>query len=148
MRRKADAAPVHDRSKRSTYDRRNGFTLNTGSHARPRLTFACELDSARLTDLFTDPSVVTHLQARSARVAMMVSDLSSARAAVVQQLNMAGVPVVGIPLVSSVSPPASARRAVACRRLSRATLWANAHPVRGTVVAAAAWLLRAFRRSG
>jgi len=67
---------------------------------RPRLTFACELDSARLTGLFAGPSVVTHLQALSARVAMMVSDLSPARAAVVQQLNMAGVPVVGIPLVS------------------------------------------------
>jgi len=46
---------------------------------RPRLTFACELDSARLTGLFADPSVVTHLQALSARVAMMVPRLLVSR---------------------------------------------------------------------
>jgi hypothetical protein len=58
---------------------------------RPRLTFACELDSARLTGLFADPSVVTHLQALSARVAMMVSDLSPPQP---RRVCVAGLPAV------------------------------------------------------
>jgi hypothetical protein len=65
----------------------------------PRLTFACELDSARLTDLFADRSVIEDLLALGARVALMCSDVSDERAAVVRRLNMAGVPVVGIPLL-------------------------------------------------
>jgi hypothetical protein len=63
------------------------------------LTFACELDPARLTALFTDPAVIADLQALGAHVALMLSDLSPERAAVVRQLNAAGVPVVAIPLV-------------------------------------------------
>jgi hypothetical protein len=65
---------------------------------RPSLTFACELDAARLTDLFADGSVTDDLKALGARVTMMVSDLSAERARVVQQLNQAGIPLVGIPL--------------------------------------------------
>ncbi len=64
-----------------------------------RLTFACELDPERLTALFADPAVIADLQALGARVALMLSDLSGARAAVVQRLNTAGIPVVAIPLV-------------------------------------------------
>jgi hypothetical protein len=67
----------------------------------PRLTFACELDAARLTALVADPTVLTDLQALGARVALMLSDFSPARAAVVRQLTAAGIPVVAIPLVSS-----------------------------------------------
>jgi hypothetical protein len=64
-----------------------------------RLTFACELDRARLADLFADPSVIDDLLAINARVALMCSDFSDERAGVVRRLNAAGVPVVGIPLL-------------------------------------------------
>jgi hypothetical protein len=70
------------------------------SSAQPELTFACELDPARLSALFADPSVIEDLLALRARVALMLSDLSDERSAVVRQLNAAGVPVVGIPLLS------------------------------------------------
>jgi hypothetical protein len=65
----------------------------------PALTFACELDPARLTALFADPAVTEHLLALRARVALMLSDFSDERAAVVRLLNGAGVLVVGIPLL-------------------------------------------------
>jgi len=65
----------------------------------PRLTFACELDRARLTELFADGSVLADLRTLRARVTLMLSDLSSERAAVVRQLNDGGVPVVAIPLL-------------------------------------------------
>ena len=65
----------------------------------PTLTFACELDPARLTALFADPSVTEDLVALRARVALMLSDFSGERAGVVRQLNAAGIPVVGIPLL-------------------------------------------------
>ena len=66
---------------------------------QPRLTFACELDPARLTALFSDAVVIADLQALGAHVALMLSDLSGERAAVVQRLNSAGIPVVAIPLM-------------------------------------------------
>src|SRR5919108_3238390 len=65
----------------------------------PRLTFACELAPARLTPLFADPAVIADLQALGAYVALALADLSDERAAVVQQLNRAGVPVVASPLL-------------------------------------------------
>ncbi len=68
---------------------------------QPRLTFACELDTPRLTELFADASVMVELQALRARVALMLSDYSAERAQVIQQLNQAGVPVVAIPLVAA-----------------------------------------------
>jgi hypothetical protein len=69
------------------------------SSSRPELTFACELDPARLTALFADSSVIEDLLALRARVALVLSDFSDERAAVVQRLNAAGIPVVGIPLL-------------------------------------------------
>jgi hypothetical protein len=63
------------------------------------LTCACELDPGRLADLFADSAVVEDLLALRARVALMCSDFSDERAGVVRQLNAAGVPVVGIPLL-------------------------------------------------
>jgi hypothetical protein len=66
--------------------------------ARPSLTFAYELDAARLTSLFENGSVIDDLRALGARVMIMVSDLSVERAGVVRQLNQADIPVVGIPL--------------------------------------------------
>jgi hypothetical protein len=65
----------------------------------PRLTFACELTRARLGGFFAEPSVIGCLQALHARVALMLSDFSDERAAVVRQLNEAGVPVIGVPLL-------------------------------------------------
>jgi hypothetical protein len=41
--------------------------------ARPRLTFACELDPDRLTAFFASGAVVEVLQALDARVALMLS---------------------------------------------------------------------------
>jgi hypothetical protein len=64
--------------------------------ARPRLTFACELDAARLTALFANGSVLEDLRALDGRVALMLSDFSEARAAVVRQLNAAAIPVIAI----------------------------------------------------
>lgn len=66
---------------------------------QPELTFVCELDVPRLTALFADPSVLEHLQALRARVLLMLSDYHPDRAGVVKELNRAGVPVVGVPLV-------------------------------------------------
>src|SRR5690348_2098237 len=65
----------------------------------PRLSFACELDPVRLVKLFADAAVIDDLLALDARVALMCSDFSDERAGVVRQLNAAGVPVTGIPLL-------------------------------------------------
>src|SRR4051794_9444682 len=71
-----------------------------GEHMQPpTLTFACELDVPRLTALFDDPSVLADLHALRARVVLMLSDYQPERARVVAQLNGAGIPVVGVPLV-------------------------------------------------
>jgi hypothetical protein len=53
-----------------------------------------------LTALFASPAVISDLQALHAHVCLMLSDFSAARAAVVRQLNAAGIPMVAIPLVS------------------------------------------------
>lgn len=65
----------------------------------PQLTFACELDPARLAALFADSGVIGDLLGLGARVALMCSDFSEERAGVVRKLNAADVPVVGIPLL-------------------------------------------------
>jgi hypothetical protein len=65
----------------------------------PRLTFACELDSARLAAMVADASVIEDLHALGARVTLMLSDFSPERAAAVQRLNAAAIPVVAIPLL-------------------------------------------------
>ena len=65
----------------------------------PTLTFACELDTARLTALFDDPSVLADLKALQARVVLMLSDYHPERARVVARLSDAGIPVIGVPLV-------------------------------------------------
>lgn len=56
----------------------------------PRLSFACELDPARLVELFADAAVIDDLLALDARVALMCSDFSDERAGVVRRLNAAG----------------------------------------------------------
>jgi hypothetical protein len=82
----------------------------------PRLSFACELDPARLVELFADAAVIDDLLALDARVALMCSDFSDERAAVVRRLNAAGVPVTLNPeLRASPRPPVSRRlRGPAC----------------------------------
>lgn len=69
----------------------------------PHLTFGCELESEALRALFANPQVIADLQALSAGplsagplpagVSLGLLDLSDERAAVVRQLNAAGIPV-------------------------------------------------------
>ena len=59
----------------------------------PKLTFACELETSELQALFADERIIADLLALRAGVSLGLLDLSPMRAAVVQQLNAAGVPV-------------------------------------------------------
>ncbi len=59
----------------------------------PKLTFACELESPELQALFSDQRLIDDLLALRAGVSLGLIDLSPERAAVVQQLNEAGIPV-------------------------------------------------------
>lgn len=61
---------------------------------QPNLTFACELETEALQELFAHPAVVENLVALKAGVSLGLIDLSPGRAAVVRQLNQAGVPVI------------------------------------------------------
>ena len=67
---------------------------------RPGLTFACELDTRALSDLFADEALVVLLTQLRSRVSLGLVDLSAERAAVVRRLNEAGVPVVAWILLS------------------------------------------------
>ena len=58
-----------------------------------QLTFFCELSSERLQALFADPALIPLLAEHGCGVAMALIDLSPERAAVVRDLNAAGVPV-------------------------------------------------------
>lgn len=58
-----------------------------------QLTFFCELDSGRLSDLFTEPKVMDFLVNTRSAVSLGILDLSDQRANIVQELNQAGVPV-------------------------------------------------------
>ncbi len=60
----------------------------------PQLTFFCELDALALERLFEDASVIDDLVALKAGLSLGILDLSKQRAAVVQKLNAAGVPVI------------------------------------------------------
>jgi hypothetical protein len=65
---------------------------------QPRLTFARELSSGRLDDLFDDRSIIAGLRALNSRVALALAAFTPERAGVVYRLNDEGVPVVAIPL--------------------------------------------------
>lgn len=65
----------------------------------PRLTFACELDAARLSDLLADPAVLAELKALNAGVALALADFTPERAAAVTRLHAAGISVTAIPLL-------------------------------------------------
>ena len=71
---------------------------------RPRLTFACELSSERLDDLFADRSVIAGLRALNSRVALALAAFTPERAGVVHRLNDEGGPVLAIPLLSYRRP--------------------------------------------
>lgn len=96
---------------------------------KPRLTFACELDPARLADLFAEPSLIDDLLALEARVALMLSDFSDERAQVVQRLNTAGIPVVGIPLLPLAQGYyfTAGNAALAAERYQEWLVWTRAH---------------------
>jgi hypothetical protein len=109
-----------------------GTWTNVSAITPPRLSFACELDAARLTELFADGSVIEDLRALNARVLIMVSDFSEERATVVRRLNDAGVPIVGIPLFPESEgyyfTVGNARRAAA--RYEEWKQWAVEHELR------------------
>jgi len=58
-----------------------------------RITFACELKSGPLEQLFADQGLIRKLQELNARVSLGLLDLTPERAAVVRRLNESGVPV-------------------------------------------------------
>ena len=60
---------------------------------QPSLTFFCELDSPRLTSLFSGSKVTNALTRLNANISLGLLDLSLERAEVVKKLNRAGVPV-------------------------------------------------------
>jgi hypothetical protein len=57
------------------------------------------LDRERLTTFFSDASVIEDLKALGAHLTLILSDFSPERAAVVQKLNTASIPVTAIPLL-------------------------------------------------
>ncbi|RME82977.1 MAG: hypothetical protein D6775_09380 [Caldilineae bacterium] len=59
----------------------------------PRLTFACELETRPLQELFARSDVLSDLQDLGAGVAMGLLDFSAERAEVVRQLNRLGIPL-------------------------------------------------------
>jgi len=62
-------------------------------NGHPTLAFACELPTDRLQALFANPSLIDELRQLHASLSLSLIDLGSGRAAVVRQLNDAGVPV-------------------------------------------------------
>src|SRR5919199_901805 len=99
LRRGALPARQHRVQRRSRGVRAAVSQVDSGRVSHIRLTFACELGADRLSALFSDGSTIEHLQVLGARVALMLSDLSTQRAEVVRKLNEAGIPVVAVPLV-------------------------------------------------
>ncbi|MGB8643950.1 MAG: hypothetical protein WCF84_01830 [Anaerolineae bacterium] len=67
--------------------------------SRNHLTFYCELDTPALTALLSDSSIVQELGALHAGVSLALQDFSAERAAAVQQLNRAGIPMIAWLLV-------------------------------------------------
>ncbi|MGC9394987.1 MAG: hypothetical protein ACP5J4_09030 [Anaerolineae bacterium] len=66
------------------------------------MTFFCELDSANVQALFSDPQIVEELRALGAGVSLGLRDLSPERAEIVRYLNAAGIPVVAWLLLPEV----------------------------------------------
>ena len=58
-----------------------------------RLNFACQMETAALQTLFSDPDVIRDLRQLNAGISLSLIDLSPGRAQVVRKLNSAGIPV-------------------------------------------------------
>ncbi len=65
----------------------------TAPAGHPQLNFACQMETAALQSLFSDPDVIRDLRQLHAGIALSLIDLSPGRAQVVRQLNSAGIPV-------------------------------------------------------
>jgi hypothetical protein len=65
----------------------------TAPAEHPQLNFACQMETAALQSLFSDPDVIRDLRQLNAGVTVSLIDLSPGRAQVVRQLNSAGIPV-------------------------------------------------------
>lgn len=59
----------------------------------PNLTFFCELEPEPLQSLFATPGMMEQLHALHATISLGILDLSPQRAAVIRELNNAGLPV-------------------------------------------------------
>ncbi|MRS05434.1 hypothetical protein EG832_19800, partial [bacterium] len=60
---------------------------------KPVLTFFCELESEKLTKLFSGNKLISQLSGLDANLSLGLLDLSAARAEVVKKLNHAKIPV-------------------------------------------------------
>ena len=87
--------PLRLRRRDKAQPQRPGPMAVTSDHMprRPRLTFACELPPAKLTELLGDETVIRALAAMGARVSLALMDLSAERAAAARRLAETGVPV-------------------------------------------------------
>ena len=65
----------------------------TAPAEHPQLNFACQMETAALQSLFSDPDVIRDLEQLHAGITLSLIDLSPGRAQVVRQLNSAGIPV-------------------------------------------------------
>jgi hypothetical protein len=65
----------------------------TAPAEHPQLNFACQMETAALQSLFSDPDVIRDLRQLHAEITLSLIDLSPGRAQVVHQLNSAGIPV-------------------------------------------------------
>ena len=65
----------------------------TAPAEHPQLNFACQMETAALQSLFSDPEVIRDLQQLHGGITLSLIDLSPGRAQVVRQLNSAGISV-------------------------------------------------------
>ena len=65
----------------------------TAPAEHPQLNFACQMETAALQSLFSDPDVIRDLQQLHGGITLSLIDLSPGRAQVVRQLNSAGISV-------------------------------------------------------
>jgi hypothetical protein len=72
---------------------RNARQVRVTASKRPQLNFACQMETAALQSLFSDPEVIRDLQQLSAGITLSLIDLSPGRAQVVRQLNSANISV-------------------------------------------------------
>ncbi|HEY6290714.1 MAG TPA: hypothetical protein VI455_04020 [Terriglobia bacterium] len=65
----------------------------TAPVVHPQLNFACQMETAALQSLFSDPDVIRDLRQLNSGITLSLIDLTPGRAQVVRQLNSAGIPV-------------------------------------------------------